>query len=92
MIQEWTHGEYTISSDRERLDVDVIHGFLVGSYWAKGRTRDRVEVVTSLPQLLHVRRWMLGTRDAHALYRQFGFAEPKPNILMERLDPASDAR
>lgn len=42
MIQEWTRGEYTISSDRQRLDIDVIHGFLVASYWAQGRTRDRV--------------------------------------------------
>jgi hypothetical protein len=28
-IREWTSGEYTISTDRKRLDFDVIHGFLV---------------------------------------------------------------
>jgi GNAT superfamily N-acetyltransferase len=143
MIREWTRGEYTISIDRRRLDIDVIHGFLVRSYWAQDRTRERVvqsiehslpfglyhhekqvgfarvltdyvvlafladvfvleahrgkglgswmvEVITTLPELRSIRRWLLGTRDAHELYRQFGFGEPKPNVLMERLDPESD--
>ena len=44
-ITEWTRGEYTISSDRTRLDLDVIHGFLTASYWAQGRTRERVIAV-----------------------------------------------
>jgi GNAT superfamily N-acetyltransferase len=145
MIREWTRGEYTISSDRQRLDIDVIHGFLSASYWAQGRTRERVtqsiehslpfglyhgeeqvgfarvltdyvvlafladvfvleshrgkglgrwlvEVVTDLPELRPIRRWLLGTRDAHDLYRQFGFVEPKPNVLMERVDVDSDRR
>jgi len=33
---------------------------------------------------------MLGTRDAHELYRRFGFAEPPPGLLMEKLDPDAD--
>ena len=41
-IREWTRGNYTISTDRDRLDLDIIHGFLVGSYWAEGRSRERV--------------------------------------------------
>jgi GNAT superfamily N-acetyltransferase len=143
VMQEWTRGDYTISCDRRRLDIDVIHGFLVRSYWAQGRTRERVvqsiehslpfglyhrdeqigfarvltdyvvlafladvfvleahrgkglgrwlvEVITTLPELRQIRRWLLGTRDAHELYRQFGFGEPKPNVLMERIDPESD--
>lgn len=143
MIREWTRGEYTISTDRQRLDIAVIHGFLVHSYWARDRTRERVvqsiehslpfglyhlekqvgfarvltdyvvlafladvfvleahrgkglgtwmvEVITTLPELGGIRRWLLGTRDAHKLYQQFGFGEPKPNVLMEKLDPESD--
>jgi GNAT superfamily N-acetyltransferase len=143
MTQTWTRGEYTITTDRRRLDIDVIHGFLSQSYWAKGRSRERVlesieaslvfglfwrdqqvgfarvvtdritiafladvfvveshrdkglgtwlaETVTSLPELQRVRRWMLGTRDAHGLYSKFGFVEPKPGILMERLNLESD--
>ena len=32
-----------ISTDPERLDLNVIHGFLETSYWAKGRRRGVVE-------------------------------------------------
>jgi GNAT superfamily N-acetyltransferase len=144
-IRHWHRGEYTVSDDPARLELEVIHGFLDRSYWAQGRSREAVaraiaqslsfglyhgdrqvgfarvltdyvtlafladvfvleehrgqglgvwliEVVTGVPELAHVRRWLLGTRDAHGLYRKFGFGEPRPGILMERLDPASDQR
>ena len=40
-IVEHQRGEYTISTDPARLDLDVIHGYLSGeSYWAQGRPRD----------------------------------------------------
>ena len=144
MIHEWTRGEYTISTDPRRLDLDLIHDFLSRrSYWAAGRSRERVvcsiehslpfglyhpsgqvgfarvvtdhvviafladvfvleahrgrglgkwlvETVVRAPELKRVRRWMLGTRDAHDLYRRFGFAEPAPGLLMEKIDPDSD--
>jgi N-acetylglutamate synthase-like GNAT family acetyltransferase len=51
-MAEWRKGEYTISDDPSRLDLDVVHGFLSGeSYWARGRSRERVEraVEHSLP-------------------------------------------
>ena len=32
-----------ISTDKSRLDLDVIHGFLQTSYWAKGRARSVIE-------------------------------------------------
>ena len=39
-----TSQELEISSDRDRLDIDLIHQFLsTSSYWAKGRTREVVE-------------------------------------------------
>ncbi len=41
-VQEHRKGEYWISTDRARLDLDVIHGFLVESYWAKGIPREVV--------------------------------------------------
>lgn len=49
--QTWERGEYTISTERNRLDVDVIHGFLVHSYWAAGIPRAVVErsIEHSLP-------------------------------------------
>jgi hypothetical protein len=41
--REWQRDEYTISTDRHRLDIPVIHDFVSNqSYWAQGRT---IEVV-----------------------------------------------
>jgi N-acetylglutamate synthase-like GNAT family acetyltransferase len=34
---------YTISCDPTRLDLDVVHGFIAGSYWAKGIPRPLLE-------------------------------------------------
>ncbi|HZS78044.1 MAG TPA: GNAT family N-acetyltransferase [Ktedonobacteraceae bacterium] len=35
-VQEWRRGEYLISTDRNLLNVEVIHSFLSRSYWAAG--------------------------------------------------------
>jgi GNAT superfamily N-acetyltransferase len=41
--REWQRDEYTISTDRNRLDIPVVHDFVSNqSYWAQGRT---IEVV-----------------------------------------------
>ena len=143
MTREWNRGEYLISDDRQRLDLDVIHAFLTSSYWAQGRTRERValsiehslplglycrevqvgfarvltdyvtlafladvfvleayrgqglgdwlvRVATSLAELKSVRRWHLGTQDAHDLYRKFGFEEPAVGRYLDRINPSSD--
>ena len=40
---EWHRDGYTLSTDRARLDLDVVHAFLSGqSYWAQGVPRDVV--------------------------------------------------
>ncbi len=45
-----------------------------------------VEGVLAHPDLQGFRRWMLGTRDAHALYTRFGFTPlAHPEILMQRI-------
>lgn len=36
-----------------------------------------VETIISHPELQGFRRWVLMTRDAHELYRKFGFTELK---------------
>lgn len=131
---------YTISTDKEAMDVDVIHAYLTISYWAMGISRDAVEraVENSLcfgvfhnreqvgfaraitdqatlayiedvfvlephrgkglsrkllqaivqdPRLKHVPRMVLQTRDAHGLYRKFGFeAQADPGAVMERCE------
>ena len=41
-IVESRCGDFVISTNRARLDLDVIHGFLTNSYWAKGIPREIV--------------------------------------------------
>jgi GNAT superfamily N-acetyltransferase len=39
----WQRGDYSISTDRARLDLDLIHHYLSNeSYWATGRSREVV--------------------------------------------------
>jgi GNAT superfamily N-acetyltransferase len=141
-IVEHRRGEFVISTDAARLDLDVIHGFLADSYWAKGIPREVVarsiqhslcfgiydrdgaqagfarvitdyatiaylgdvfvleshrgrglgkwmmECVVAHPDLQNLRRWILLTRDAHGLYKQFGFTPVKvPERYMELHNP-----
>ena len=38
MVEEWTRGAYTISTDPARLNIAMIHQYLsTSSYWATGR-------------------------------------------------------
>ena len=40
----WERGEYTVSTDRSRLDMNLIHDFISNhSYWGKGRAREVVQ-------------------------------------------------
>src|ERR1039458_3845895 len=41
-VMEYRRGESLISTDRERLDLDVVHDFLTNCYWAKGIPREVV--------------------------------------------------
>jgi GNAT superfamily N-acetyltransferase len=51
MVESWKRGDYLISTDRSRLNVELIHGFLSTTYWAIGRSRDVVQrsIDNSLP-------------------------------------------
>jgi GNAT superfamily N-acetyltransferase len=42
MVVEHGRGEFLISTDPARLDLNVIHEFLTNCYWAKGIPRDLV--------------------------------------------------
>lgn len=139
---EWKRHEFVISTDPERLQIDVIQRFLTEeSYWASSRTLEQTQtaiensicfglyhgaeqigfarVVTdratfaylgdvfileefrgrglgkwlmdsiiSHPDLQGLRRWVLATRDAHELYREFGFDQLRfPERWMERAAP-----
>lgn len=139
---EWQRGEFAISSDHKRLDIETIHHFLTTeTYWAadrnvevvrrsfenslpfviykgdeivgfarvvsdfatfawladvfirqeyrgKGLSKWLMEVIIAHPDLQGLRRFLLATRDAHGLYRQFGFDDLRISYLwMERTVP-----
>lgn len=129
-----------IDTDKTRLDLALIHAFLVRSHWARGipfavmknaidnslafglyRGGDQigfarvvsdhatfayladvfvvkaergkglgkvlVETILAHPDLQGLRRWLLGSRDAQALYRRCGFSEPPRGFaFLERHD------
>jgi len=131
--------DITVSTDKSKLDINGIHGFLSESYWAKGRTQEQVKqsienaicfgiylknnqigfarvlsdkvafaylmdvfilekyrgngfsqaLLTAIfnnQELKNVSKWFLATRDAHGLYRKFGFREvARPERLMEKV-------
>jgi GNAT superfamily N-acetyltransferase len=142
MKTEWQNGEFTISTDRKRLQTEVIHKYLTEeSYWAKDRTEKQtaaaienslcfgvykgdnligfarivsdfatfayvgdvfileefrglglskwlMDVIVGYPDLQGLRRWVLATRDAHSLYKKFGFAALRfPERWMEKTAP-----
>ncbi len=48
---EWTQGEFVITTDPARVDVDAVHAVLKDAYWCEGIPREVVEraVLGSLP-------------------------------------------
>lgn len=136
-VQEITG--YEISTDKSRLDIDLIHRFLSTSYWSEGIPKEivlksigeadcfgiyksgaqvgfariisdhatfayladvfvvpeeqgrglgkwLVATIMKSIQYQNLRRWLLATKDAHELYRQFGFTEAPPDRFMEIRD------
>ena len=41
--REWTRGSQVVSTARSRIDLDLVHDYLRGSYWAAGMPRDVLE-------------------------------------------------
>ncbi|HLM57592.1 MAG TPA: GNAT family N-acetyltransferase [Pyrinomonadaceae bacterium] len=63
--------------------------FVVEEHRGRGLSKWLVEVILSHPELQGFRRWVLATKDAHELYRRFGFMDLKrPERWMERPDPS----
>jgi GNAT superfamily N-acetyltransferase len=61
-------------------DVFVLEGFR-----GRGLSTWMLGVIVNHPELQGLRRWTLGTRDAHELYRRYGFTElSAPERAMEK--------
>ncbi len=62
--------------------------FIHEDYRGRGLGKWLLETIIEYPDLKNVRRWMLATLDAHALYARFGFHPVEnPTLWMERIKP-----
>ena len=62
--------------------------FILPSEQGAGLGKWLMEVISAHPGLQGFRRWVLATRDAHALYEKYGFAPLKhPERWMEKAAP-----
>lgn len=59
--------------------------FILPEHRGKGLSKRLLETIVQQPTLQGLRRWVLATRDAHALYEQFGFTSlDQPEQFMQR--------
>ena len=61
--------------------------FIIEKFRGQGLSKWLMNVIIAHPELQGFRRWVLATKDAQGLYRQFGFTELlRPERWMERHD------
>jgi predicted acetyltransferase len=64
--------------------------FVLESYRGRGVSKQIMRAIRDHPDLRRLRRWHLLTRDAHGLYKQFGFHEleqPEQHMEIRTKDP-----
>ncbi|HEV7765183.1 MAG TPA: GNAT family N-acetyltransferase [Thermoanaerobaculia bacterium] len=62
--------------------------FVLESHRGRGIAKQIMETIAEHPELRGLRRWHLVTRDAHALYAQFGFVPlDAPDRHMMKIAP-----
>ncbi|GAB3261822.1 GNAT family N-acetyltransferase [Larkinella harenae] len=61
--------------------------FVLEEYRGQGLSKWLMATVMNHPELQVIRRWLLATRDAHGLYKQYGFTElEQPETMMEKFN------
>ena len=62
MSIQWERGDFTISTDPARIQLDVVHGYLRNAYWCKGISIDvvRDSISHSLPFGLYKEETQIG--------------------------------
>jgi len=61
--------------------------FVLPAHRGNGLGKWLIETVLSHPEVQGVRRFFLGTADAHSLYERYGFRAIDPARMMERRPP-----
>jgi GNAT superfamily N-acetyltransferase len=63
--------------------------FVLPALRGQGLSKALMRFIVEHPELQGLRRWVLGTRDAHGLYAQFGFKPlDRPEIFMQIHNPS----
>lgn len=58
--------------------------FIIDQHRSRGLSKWLMKTIVHYPDFKPLRRWMLATKDAHGLYKQFGFTElDKPERIMQ---------
>ena len=61
---------------------------MLETFRGQGLSKWLMEVIVAHPELQGFRRWVLLTRDAHELYKKYGFTSVHtPERYMERVFP-----
>lgn len=59
--------------------------FVIEAYQGKGYSKLLIDNILNYKQIKHVDKWILATKNAHSLYKKFGFETIKnPSLLMEK--------
>jgi GNAT superfamily N-acetyltransferase len=64
--------------------------FVLPEHRGKGLSKWLMETIHAHPELQNLRRWWLGTKDAHGLYEQFGWTRITQEVarrFMQKHDP-----
>jgi len=62
--------------------------FILEPYRGQGLGKWLIKYILEYPELQDVQKWLLGTKDAHGLYRRYGFqnlAEPETIMVRSNL-------
>ncbi|MDO8993307.1 GNAT family N-acetyltransferase [Daejeonella sp.] len=64
----------------------ILDVFILQEYQGKGLGKLLMQEIMSHHDLSGIKRWGLGTKDAHGLYQKFGFKSlSNPNEMMEKI-------
>ncbi len=64
--------------------------FVLPAHRGKGLSKWLMQTIHAHPELQHLRRWWLGTKDAHGLYEQFGWTRITEDVakrFMQKHNP-----
>lgn len=65
----------------------ILDVFILQEYQSKGLGKFLIQEIMSHPDLIAIKRWGLGTNDAHGLYEKFGFKSlSNPEYMMEKIN------